>query len=69
MTVIQDLQAVLIEALLREVTAEQASRALDRLVRVVDGPAFVISPEEDAVAAAWLARALARLRAASASHA
>lgn len=63
MTMIQDLQAVLIEALLREVTPEQAGRALAELVRVVDGPAFVVSDEEDEVAAAWLAVALARLRA------
>lgn len=63
MTIIQDLQAVLIEALLREVTPEQAGRALAELVRVVDGPAFVVSDEEDEAAAAWLAVALARLRA------
>lgn len=62
MTVIQDLQAVLIEALLREVTPEQAGRALDRLVRVVDGPAFVVSPEEDEAAAAWLCVAMGQLR-------
>lgn len=62
MTVIQDLQAVLIEVLLREVTADQASRALDRLLRVVDGPAFVIGEEEDEAAAAWMAGVLARLQ-------
>lgn len=61
MTVIQDLQAVLIDALLREVTPGQASRALDRLVRVAGGPAFVVATEEDEVAAAWLAATLKRL--------
>lgn len=62
MTVIQDLQATLIEALLRDVTPDQAGRALDRLVRVVDGPAFVVGGDEDEAAAAWLAVMLARLR-------
>lgn len=64
MEVIKDLQAVLIEALLRQVTPEQASRALAELVRVVEGPAFVVSPAEDEAAAAWLSCVLARLRAA-----
>jgi len=62
MTVIQDLQAVLIEALLREVTPEQAGRVLDRLVRVVDGPAFVVGDDEDEAAAAWLSEMMTRLR-------
>lgn len=62
MTVVQDLQAVLIEALLREMTPDQAGRALDQLVRVVDGPAFVVGDDEDEAAAAWLAGMLARLR-------
>ena len=65
MTIIQDLQAVLIEALLREVTPEQAGRALAELVRVVDGPAFVVSDEEDEAAAAWLAGTLVWLRSAA----
>lgn len=63
MTVIQDLQVVLINALLREVTPEQAGRALEQLVRVVDGPAFSVRDDEDEAAAAWLSGALARLRA------
>lgn len=65
MTVVQDLQAVLIEALLREVTPEQAGRALAELVRVVDGPAFVVDDDEDEAAAAWLAAAITRLRVAA----
>jgi sensor domain CHASE-containing protein len=63
MTVIEDLQAVLIDALLRDATQAQVDRALAELVRVVGGPAFVIGDNEDEVAAAWLVNALARLRA------
>ena len=62
MTVIQDLQAVMIDALLREVTPEQAGRAIAKLVRVVGGPAFVVAPDEDEAAAAWLSVMLVRLR-------
>lgn len=65
MAVVQDLQAVLIEALLREVTPEQAGRALDHLARVVGGPAFVVGADEDELSAAWLAGVLRRLSAVS----
>lgn len=63
MTVIQDLQAVLIKALLREMKPEQAGRALAELVLVVGGPAFVVLPEEDEAAAGWLAVTIAELQA------
>lgn len=61
MDVIKDLQAVLINALLREVTPDQAGRALDELARVIEGPAFTMTSSEDEVAASWLSAMIPRL--------
>jgi cell division protein FtsI/penicillin-binding protein 2 len=52
MNVVQDLQAILIDALLREVTASQAEAAVARLLHVMSGDALVMSDAEDEVAAA-----------------
>ena len=62
MTVIEDLPAGLIEALLRDATPEQAGRAFRRLVRVMEGPGFVLDDVEDERAAEWLAGIVGRLR-------
>lgn len=59
MGAIQDMQAVLIDALLREATPEQASQAMAELVR--RGPLLVVTDDDDEAAAAWLVDLAARI--------
>lgn len=64
MDVIHDLQRILIDALLREMTVSQAEAALMTLERVVASGSLVMSDADDERAAAWAAVMVQRLSAA-----